>query len=408
MHTGASNDTGIGPQWDTHSNQAEYQFCIMSSLPTELWTLIIDEYVSQPAERLSLALTSRLLHDITLPSLFKCLSFTRFDPREPVAPFTHVTDRIEFLHSRPDVRGYVREVVVYGWFLIPSSPHYRETIGATKRAYGVIESILLMLPRLRKLTIIRSPITLRMRSVLPRMPHLQSLDIRDIYEYNVIEYERGSQTFFSHGFHSLKELTFLCQEPGLGTFYLKQLLINLAPEQLTRLCVHDWCLPHISKARISLRALLQVEIGLEFGSQWTDTNILYHLLSHSQDIREIRVRPTVAPNSHPPPETVLPRLECVSGPIDILVALVPGRPVWRIELFAKKLSTPLGFTPLQKSTVDITSLTLYIGSLSAVDIRHCGQALTKLRHFDIQLKRQPSWQNCIVRLSHQNIFASVS
>lgn len=64
----------------THSNQAEYQFYI-PSLPSELWTLIIDEYVSQPAERSSLALTSRLLRDI--------YSSARFDPREPVvAPFT--------------------------------------------------------------------------------------------------------------------------------------------------------------------------------------------------------------------------------------------------------------------------------------------------------------------------------
>ena len=86
------------------------------------------------------------------------------------------------------------------------------------------------------------------------------------------------------------------------TFYLKQLLVNLAPEQLTRLCVYDWCLPHISKARFNLRTLLQVEIGLRFGGQSTDTNILYHLLSHSQDIREIRARPMVAPNSHSLPK----------------------------------------------------------------------------------------------------------
>lgn len=53
-----------------------------------------------------------------------------------------------------------------------------------------------MLPRLRKLTIIGSPITLRIRSVLPRMPHLQSLDIRDISGgiQGGIGYEQGSQT----------------------------------------------------------------------------------------------------------------------------------------------------------------------------------------------------------------------
>lgn len=391
-------------------------------LPSDVWALIIGDYVSHVEDRLRLALTSASLRELTLPSIFQRLSFTRFSIREPGVPVAatfserdvvlvssaHITERIKFLHSRSDVRGYVHEVVIYGWSARPLSPRAAERVEirrATNYAYGAIDSILSTLPQLKKLRIVGSPITLSMRSLLPQLPHLESLDIRDIIgevQDIIIGDKQDYRTTASRGFRCLKELTFLCRERfDGGTLYLRQLLATLAPDHLTRLSIYDWCLPHIMTTNMDLRFLLHVSIELRLDGRATDMAPLYRLLARSQDIREIRVMPTISPSSPPPSGDLLPRLESVSGSIDILTTLVPGRPVRRIELFTT-FPIPFRFSPLQNSAVDITSLSLNVRALLAEDITHCGHVLRKLRHFTIQLRSQlpRQHQNCIVSMGH--------
>lgn len=392
-------------------------------LPGDVWLRIIEKHASRMEDRLSLASTSRFYRELTLPIVFRRLSFTAFHIRNNdtekdgvLASSDHVAERIKFLHSKTNIRFYVREVVINGWY---DTPHWvtwdelEDMLCAGEYACGAIESLLPALPRLRKLWIWGSGMSPKTKifSRLPQLLHLESLDIRDNPAPRgcIAGAIPDSRPFVSRGnSHGLNELIFHYHDlfnNEAAIPYLSQLLsCGLSFGNLTRLSVYHWCLPRISAANINLTFLLSVEVRCVDG-QLIDMDSVYRLLAQSQDVQELRVMSQGALNSssNPPHTGVLPRLECITGPIDVLCALVPGRPVRQIKLIAIRPPGPLELYPLQHSEADITALTLHADKLSEEELRQCGHVFKKLqhlfkklRHFTLQVST-PSPQFCMVR-----------
>ncbi|KAF8583723.1 hypothetical protein K439DRAFT_1617254 [Ramaria rubella] len=384
--------------------------CTHPEIPTEVWIEIIEKHVSRATDRSSLSLTNRYLRGLTIPSIFRRQAFTRYQNSHTtraggnvrnsyteldgaLASSVRTTHRVEFLLSRPQLRSYVREVAIHGWSAPPESPwptEIEEIQRVIDNAYSAVITLLPTLLRLEKLDIDWSPVTSKLHSLLPQLPLIHSILIRES-----VSGIQDSHTVISRGFRTLKEFTFLhnsgFNDGAAVVPYFLQLIASLSAP-LTRLTVPYWCISHIiSSVNVDLTSLLYLQVNMRTDirrMRLVEMTPVYRVLAQSRDLRGLTVSAFWGTNQAPGrvPVDVIPKLEFLAGPPDVVCTVVPGRPICWVEVIHNSLSTTsFDLFALKESTVAITTLALHTGSISEDNIRHCGHVLPRLRRLTINI-----------------------
>lgn len=174
---------------------------MLPELPTKLWLQILERYFLAQRDLLSFSSTNRQLRELTLPLLFQCVEFQGFPARQSLlggsidtgysylkvlAPFySRISERIRWLQRRCHLLPHVRTCRLCGWSRLSELleddpdllylPLYGDVLDYWMSAYEVLVGLVPMLPSLKVLAVIHSPITSALQSAFYLSPRLETL-----------------------------------------------------------------------------------------------------------------------------------------------------------------------------------------------------------------------------------------
>jgi hypothetical protein len=283
------------------------------------------------------------------------------------AIFNRVVERINALQKLTHLHCHIQSVTIHSWTAIakciettatlPSNEDAAEPHCGTDTAASLllaadegIAVLLLQLPRLRRLRIYNSPITISLHSYILSNKQLMYLTIGgcDISE-------ETTHIVQSPATLAVRDLTILWAPSMLAELYFSQLLTGCVRNLESLHVFHSiipWVLVAAAKRPLPLRHLV---VALDKEETSAALLRLLPLCAHLRDFKVYLSDSSFSLGSLP--HDALPNLAFVTGRSDMVRKLVPGRPVSGVVItISPREEKPWSLDVLQRSTVPIESV----------------------------------------------------
>lgn len=388
---------------------------MLPDFPGSLWVEIAEKCLLVKRDVICLASTNREMRQLLLPLLFQSVEFRGFPSSETslddsdetqelhlksLAPFyIRIHKRVGWLERRPNLLPYVKTFRLCGWSQLSAlleddpdmwyTPVYGAALDCWMAAYEALVGLMSILPSLKVLAVLGSPITPALQNIFYLSPQLESLMLSGC-EIEVGRSNIPRRQVVSH----LKDLAY--QPSSSNAEYLdtcfKQLLRRCLPS-LVSLKVPMYCVESVASiVSVQCHTLQHLVISESpFGPIGMEkASAVYDLLKSCIALKTLKILGWVDRDLPDLGEHAPPNLDYISGTSTVFQALVPGRPIHSIHLQYCPLDpfTASSFNLSRPSTVSVHRVYFDCGTnLPSEVITALGSAFRQLTHLTIRFLR---------------------